>query len=68
MEFSTPEAIHQIKESNKRYAIVEGQKQCILQAMSFAVNYHKVDITTSDGEIFVTGTQAVPRVDKYIVK
>lgn len=68
MEFSTPEAIHHIKESKKRYVIVEGQKQCLLQAMSFAINYHTVDVSESDGELFVTGTQAVKRVDKYILK
>lgn len=68
MEFSTPEAIHKIKVCNKNYAVVEGQRKCLLQAMSFAVNYHKLDITESEGELFVIGTQAVKRVDKYILK
>jgi hypothetical protein len=68
MVFSAPKAINHIKASKKRYAIVEGQKQCLLQAMSFAVNYHTVDVTESDGELFVTGSHAVKRVDKYILK
>lgn len=68
MEYSTPKAIRQIKTHNKRPIIVEGKKQCPLQAMSFALNYHVLDITETDAQMSVTGIQAVSRVDRFLLK
>lgn len=61
MEYRTPEAVHQIKISKKNYALVDGQKLSILQAMSFAINYHKLDVSEDHGELVVRGTHPVPK-------
>ena len=61
MEFSTPNAIRQIKANNHKEIWVDGQKQCPLQAMSFAFKYHKLDITDSAIGLSVRGT--VPVID-----
>ena len=47
MEFSTPNAIRQIKANAHKEMWVDGQKQCPLQAMSFAFKYHTLDISDS---------------------
>jgi len=61
MEFSTPNAIRQIKANTHKEIWVDGQKQCPLQAMSFAFKYHKLDITNSAIGLSVRGT--VPVID-----
>lgn len=61
MEFSTPNAIRQIKANTHKEIWVDGQKQCPLQAMSFAFKYHKLDITNSSIGLNVRGT--VPVID-----
>jgi len=68
MELRTPQAIHKIKLSKKDYALIEGKKSSILQAMSFAINYHKLDVTETQGELLITGTDPVIRVNKYLLK
>ena len=59
MEFSTPNAIRQIKANTHREMWVEGQKQCPLQAMSFAFKYHKLDISDSAQGLTIHGTVPV---------
>jgi len=61
MEFSTPNAIREIKANTHKKIWVDGQKQCPLQAMSFAFKYHKLDITDSAIGLNVRGT--VPVID-----
>lgn len=68
MEFSTPEALREIKNSKKDYAIINGEKTCILKAMTFAINYHVVDIKETAGQLFIKGVKVVKRLDKYILK
>ena len=67
MELRTPQAIRTIKESHKKYAVVEGKKQCLLQAMSFACNYHKLDVSEFNGELVVRGTEPVRRVSRLLI-
>lgn len=55
MEFSTPQAIRKIKLSQKTNMLIDGKKQCKLQAMSFALNYHKIDVTETLNELRVKG-------------
>jgi hypothetical protein len=55
MEFNTPQAIHEIKLSQKSNVLINGKKQCKLQAMSFALNYHKVDVTETHNTLQVKG-------------
>ncbi len=55
MEFNTPQAIRQIKRSKKSNLLINGKKQCKLQAMSFALNYHKVEVTETLTELKVAG-------------
>ena len=55
MEFNTPQAIHEIRLSKKSRLLVNGKKQCKLQAMSFALNYHKIDVTASHNELLIKG-------------
>ena len=59
MEFNTPQAIHEIKCSSKRKILINGKKQCKLQAMSFALNYHKIDVTETLSELQIKGTVPV---------
>jgi len=65
MEFDTPKAIHQIKTSQKSNILVDGKEQCKLQAMSYALKYHRLDVTETDNGLSVTGTQAVHTATKY---
>ena len=44
MEFNTPQAIRKIKLSPKSTILINGKNQCKLQAMSFALKYHKIDV------------------------
>ena len=55
MEFNTPQAIHKIKLSSQSKILIDGKNQCKLQAMSFALKYHKVDVTETLGELTVKG-------------
>ncbi|WDE12556.1 hypothetical protein [Thalassomonas haliotis] len=55
MELNTPQAVRQIKSCNKDYAVVEGEKQSLLQAMSFALKFHKLNLIDQNGELFVKG-------------
>lgn len=55
MELNTPQAVHQIKSCNKDYAVVEGEKKSLLQAMSFALKFHKLNLIDQNGELFVKG-------------
>ncbi|MCJ8320779.1 MAG: hypothetical protein MJK12_14165 [Colwellia sp.] len=59
MEFNTPQAIHEIKHSKKNRMLVNGKIQCKLQAMSFALNYHRVDVTETSNELLIRGTVPV---------
>ena len=67
MEFNTPQAIHEIKLSNKNNIRINGKKQCKLQAMSFALNYHKLDLTETPSELLIRGIIAVgtPNLTHY---
>jgi hypothetical protein len=67
MEFSTPEAVRKIKKSKKDYAFIDGEKTCILKAMTFAIKYHIVDIKEKSGQLFIKGVKVVERMDKYII-
>lgn len=55
MEFNTPQAIRKIKLSPQSKILIDGKNQCKLQAMSFALKYHKVDVTETLGELTVKG-------------
>lgn len=55
MEFNTPQAIRKIKLSPKNKILIDGKNQCKLQAMSFALKYHKIDVTETFGELTVKG-------------
>jgi len=55
MEFDTPQAIRKIKLCPQSTILVDGKSQCKLQAMSFALKYHKVDVTETLGELTVKG-------------
>ena len=68
MEFHTSQAIRKIKLSHKKYALVDGKKQCLLQAMSFAINYHTLDVSEIHGELMVSGIKPVERVEKFLLK
>jgi len=59
MEFNTPQAIHEIKLSQKSKVLINGKKQCKLQAMSFAMNYHKIDVTETATELWIRGVVPV---------
>ncbi len=59
MEFDTPKAIHQIKNTKRTSILVDGKQQCKLQAMSYALNYHTLDVTETNDQLTVTGTRAV---------
>ncbi len=59
MEFNTPQAIREIKLSPKKRMLINGKKQCKLQAMSFALNYHKVDVTETLDELQIKGVVPV---------
>ncbi|WDD99754.1 hypothetical protein [Thalassomonas actiniarum] len=63
MELNTPQAVRQIKSCNKDYAVVEGEKQSLLQAMSFALKFHKLNLIDQNGELFVKGTVPVNSKD-----
>jgi len=65
MEFDTPEAIHQIKISKRTKILVDGKKQCKLQAMSYALKYHTIDVTETTSELSVSGTIAVHTAARY---
>lgn len=62
MQYRTPQAVHQIKVSKKDYVLVDGHKLSILEAMSFAINYHTLDISESHGELCMKGLNPVPKV------
>ncbi len=55
MEYSTPDAIREIKRSSRSEILIDGQEQCKLQAMSFALNYHKIDVTETPDSLQVKG-------------
>jgi len=59
MEFSTPNAIRQIKANVHKEMWVDGEKLCPLQAMSFAFKYHKIDISNSATGLNIHGTVPV---------
>ena len=59
MEFSTPNAIRQIKANTHKNIWVEGQKQCPLQEMSFAFNYHTLNIIDSAEGLNIQGVVPV---------
>ncbi len=64
MEFNTPQAIRKIKLSNKVNLLINGEKKCKLQAMSFALNYHKVDVTETFDGLKIKGI--VPVNSQYV--
>jgi len=55
MEFNTPQAIREIKLSKKNNVTINGKRQCKLQAMSFAFNYHKLDVKETINELQIKG-------------
>jgi hypothetical protein len=65
MEFDTPKAIHQIKTSTRTNILVDGKQQCKLQAMSYALKYHTLDVTETTENLSVTGTRAVHTATNY---
>jgi hypothetical protein len=67
MELQTPQAIRAIKESKKTSALVDGRRCCILQAMSFAMNYHRLDVEENERELIVHGTMPVKRIDRFVL-
>jgi len=68
MELRTPQAIHKIKMSNKDHTLVDGKETSILQAMSFAINYHTLEVHETQDQLIVTGTNPVTRIDKYLLR
>ncbi|PCI59837.1 MAG: hypothetical protein COB35_10460 [Gammaproteobacteria bacterium] len=68
MELYTPQAIHKIKSSKQRNIIVDGHKSSHLQAMAFAINYHKLDVKEFGSELLVSGTDPVIRLNDYLIK
>mgnify|MGYP000474388349 FL=1 len=67
MEYSTPYAIRQIKSNNHKTMWINGEKQCPLQAMSFAFKYHRLDITDTGDSLNIVGTKPVVRNDKFLL-
>jgi len=65
MEFSTPKAIHQIKIKQHKKLLVDGKSYCALQAMTLALNYHKIDINETTTSLLIKGTVPVLRHNKY---
>ena len=61
MEFNTPQAIRKIKSCQKRNLLINGQHQCKLQAMSFALNYHRIDVTETLDSLKITGVVPVKK-------
>lgn len=59
MELETREAIRTLRESKRRYVIVDGEKMSVLCAMSNAIKYHHMDIEEVNGELVVNGTDPV---------
>lgn len=59
MEFTTPDAIREIKANTHKDMWVDGHKQCPLQAMSFALRYHKINISDSAQGLSIEGTVPV---------
>ncbi len=55
MEFTTPKAMKKIQSSLQAPVLVNGQVQSKLQAMSFALKYHTLDVTETDGGLQVKG-------------
>ena len=59
MEFNTPQAIREIKLSQKNRVVINGKDQCKLQAMSFALNYHRIDVTETTNELRIESIKPV---------
>ncbi|TPH13426.1 hypothetical protein [Litorilituus lipolyticus] len=59
MEFNTPQAIRKIKLSKQDNLLINGKKQCKLQAMTFALNYHRIDVTDTPYGLKIRGTVPV---------
>ena len=41
MEFSTPDAIRHIRSHRNQKIMIDGHAKCQLEAMTFAINYHR---------------------------
>lgn len=61
MEFTTPHAVRKIKQFKNYNVLIEGQKQCTLQAMSFALNFHVLDIIERSDMLIVKGIVPIGR-------
>lgn len=67
MEYSTPNAIRQIKHHCTKSIHINGQPSCPLQAMSFALKYHKLDVTANASSVNVVGIEAVKTHTDYLL-
>lgn len=68
MELNTPAAIREIKAHKSQSILVDGKSQCPLQAMAFAMNYHKLDITETNQGLSIKGTVPVVRNNRFVLK
>ncbi|QBG34292.1 hypothetical protein [Litorilituus sediminis] len=59
MQLNTPKAIREIKHSARNTILINGKKQCKLQAMTFALNYHSVDVTDTPNGLQVKGVTPI---------
>ncbi len=55
MKLNTPQAIRIIKSSKKNTLVIDGEIKSILQAMSIALNYHKLEIKKTDNMLIIYG-------------
>ena len=65
MEFSTPKAIHQIISKQHKTLLVDGKSYCALQAMTMALNYHKININETTTSLIIKGTVPVAKRNQY---
>ncbi len=65
MEFSTPKAIHEIICKQHKTLLVDGKSYCALQAMTMALNYHKLDINETPTTLVIKGTVPVGKKVKH---
>jgi len=67
MEFSTPDAIRHIRSHRNEKIMIDGHSKCQLEAMTFAFNYHSINITKTNGSLSISGTVPVIRNDKFLI-
>ncbi|MBL4910378.1 MAG: hypothetical protein JKX78_10265 [Alteromonadaceae bacterium] len=67
MEFSTPDAIRQIRSNRQQKIMIDGHSKCQLEAMTFAINYHRLHIIKTHDSLTITGAVPVIRNDKFLI-